>query len=1273
MRTATTLTRLDHEFLLCRGVARPLIIFVLSSTVIFFLTLLTLISAAAPSTFNISGRVRDDSANALGNVAVNLTGAASATTTTDAGGNYSFANLAAGGNYTVTPSSSNFSFSPLNQSFNNLDVDRIGNFVGTGTAVNITGTVTDSNNAAVNNLTISLIKDGTMAGTAQTNALGSYSFGNLPAGASYTVTPTGSLAPSSQSFSSLTTNAIANFKATPSIPSQCNTPSFAVPGFAGVGHPVSVVADDFNGDGKLDLAVTGDCCPFVSILLGTGAGSFSAATEFAVADNRPMSVAAGDLNGDGKLDLAVANYTSNSVSILLGTGTGSFGAFSNFAVSTDPNSNPIFVAIADLNGDGKLDLAVAVERLNSVSILLGTGTGSFGAATTFGVGTQPQSIALGDFNRDGKLDLAIANNGSSNVSILLGDGTGNFGAASNFAVAFGPLAVTVGDFNGDGKLDLAVVNSASANVSILLGTGTGGFSAASNFGVFGLPVSVAAGDFNGDGAPDLAVAGSNHVSILLGTGTGSFNAETSFSTGFGPRFVALGDFNSDGKLDLAVAAEDSNGVSILLNNGPTCNTQTSLTISGQFTDAGSKPLPNVTVTLSGPITRVAQTDVNGNYAFSNLATGGDYAVTIRSHHFIFAPSRADFFNLSSDQTANSSAAPVAVPAPTPSLSDDFNSPTRDPNKWNLGTLTLPAGSVDPQVSTTRINGQLVISPLAQAAGQHYNGYVSANSFDLRNGNVGVEVVKAATGGADTIFAIGSDSDNFFRFLVHTAGAPNLLEPTVKGGNGIEAPLDTTTAQLIFQVKVNGVITTLSINYDPVQHRFMRFRHEPLTNSIIFETSPDGVDYTVQNRVVLQKGVSALTAELSAGTSSPTNPGAAVFDNFALVTSTFQFSAGAYTVSEGDGAFFVTVTRSGSTANAAAVDFATADGTAGQKSKYISAAGTLSFAAGETSKTFRVLIEDNVIAEGDQALNLLLSNPLGSGLNSPARAVLNIADNDTVTPTGNPLDDPVFFVTQHYYDFLSRIADSSGLAFWTAEITQCGSNQPCVRNKRVDVSNAFFYELEFQQTGAYVYRLYRAAYGNNQPFPNPDNSNDTERKKIPDYLHFASDRARVVGGADLAQGQQSLANVFVQRPEFLAKYPANLDGSSFIDAVLNTIKNDLGVDLTAQKPGLLTLFTSGGRGAVMYRLADDNAQTNPVNNRAFIDAEYNRAFVATQYFGYLRRDSDIGGFLFWLGQVSSGPLRDVNKQHAMVCSFVTSAEYQLRFSSVATHTNGECPQ
>jgi phospholipase C len=272
---------------------------------------------------------------------------------------------------------------------------------------------------------------------------------------------------------------------------------------------------------------------------------------------------------------------------------------------------------------------------------------------------------------------------------------------------------------------------------------------------------------------------------------------------------------------------------------------------------------------------------------------------------------------------------------------------------------------------------------------------------------------------------------------------------------------------------------------------------------------------------------------------------------------------------------------------------------------------------------------------------------------------------------NPIDDPGIFVRQQYLDFLSREPDASGLAYWTGQITQCGSSQTCIDNERIVVSNAFFFEQEYQQTGAYVFRLYRGAFGNNQPFPNPDTSNYTEAHKLPSYAVFSQDRAQVVGGANLAQAQQDLANAFVQRPAFQAKYPTSLSGPSFVDAVLTPIGNDLGVDLTSQRDGLIALFNSGGPGAVIYRLADDNAQTNPINNRAFIDEEYDRAFVATQYFGYLLRDSDIAGFSFWLGQISNAPLRDTSKQHAMVCSFVTSAEYQQRFSAVVTHTNAEC--
>jgi hypothetical protein len=691
-------------------------------------------------------------------------------------------------------------------------------------------------------------------------------------------------------------------------------------------------------------------------------------------------------------------------------------------------------------------------------------------------------------------------------------------------------------------------------------------------------------------------------------------------------------------------------------------------ISGKVTATNNAPLANVSVTLSGTLTRIAQTDVNGNYLFDNLTQGGNYSVVASSSYYVFTPPRFDFNALSGSQTANFAQVPNAVPAPTPPFSDDFNTGTRDATKWNIGTATQPAGAFDPLVTVVQQGGQLVITPRNDVAGLHYNGYVSVNAFDLTNGTAGVEVVQPATGGADTIFAIGRDDENFFRFVVRDGGSG----PSLPIGN---RRTDTGVTLLIFQVKVAGVLNSLSIEYNPVLHRFMRFRHEPATNSIVFETSPDNVNFTVQNRVVLTKGVSALTAELSAGTSSSTSSTPAILDNFSLVPATFQFSSGTYSASEGDGSIQLTVTRSGDTTNAGSVDFATSDDSAGQRTKYILTAGTLSFASGETSKTFVVLLEDNNIVDGNQTFNVTLSQAVGLGLNSPGRAIVTIVDNDTAPPTTNPLDDAQFFVKQHYYDFLSRIPDPSGLTYWTGQITQCGSDQACVRTKRVDVSNAFFYELEYQQTGSYAYRLYRAAYGNHQPSPNPDaNPNfPGENLKLPSYAVFARDRAQVVGGTSLAQSQLDLANAFVQRPEFVAKYPASLStAAQFVDAVLATIQNDLAVDLSSERSALITLFNHGGRGEVMYRLVDDNLQTNPVNNRLLIDAEYNRAFVATQYFGYLRRDADIGGLLFWLGQVSSAALRDVPKQHAMVCSFITSDEYQQRLSSVVTHHNSECP-
>jgi hypothetical protein len=168
----------------------------------------------------------------------------------------------------------------------------------------------------------------------------------------------------------------------------------------------------------------------------------------------------------------------------------------------------------------------------------------------------------------------------------------------------------------------------------------------------------------------------------------------------------------------------------------------------------------------------------------------------------------------------------------------------------------------------------------------------------------------------------------------------------------------------------------------------------------------------------------------------------------------------------------------------------------------------------------------------------------------------------------------------------------------------------------------------------------------------------------------------VGGSQLAATQLDLATAFAQRPEFVARYPLSMTSAQFVDALLATIQAASGVNMSGQRSNLINVYdeargVAAGRGAVLFRLAEDNQAGNPVNNRVFIDAEYNRAFVATQYFGYLRRDGDLPGLNFWLSVVNQFPLRSPTGQNGMVCAFITSGEYQARFGSYFTRTNAEC--
>jgi len=342
---------------------------------------------------------------------------------------------------------------------------------------------------------------------------------------------------------------------------------------AGVG-PVSVAAGDVNGDGNLDLAVVRspwDTPGGTSVLLGDGGGGFDPPRDVV---GGASYVTLADVTGDGHLDLVQGGGT---VVVVPGNGDGTFRAGSIFHAAGAAWA----VAAADLNADGRADLAVAAG-LSFVTILLNRGDGSMIETPVFANGSGTYSIVAADFDADGNPDVASANSGSNDVSLLMGRGDGSFQPLRNFPVVDGQVAILAADFNGDGRLDLAMAHWGQS-ISVLLGNGDGSFQAARNSLIAGHPKGIATGDFNRDGNLDLAVATwgfgpPGSVSVLLGNGDGTFRTTVSYVGGDYPRAVAAGDFNADGNVDLAVGG--SSTLAIFLGRG-----------DGTFQPGGTLTLP----------------------------------------------------------------------------------------------------------------------------------------------------------------------------------------------------------------------------------------------------------------------------------------------------------------------------------------------------------------------------------------------------------------------------------------------------------------------------------------------------------------------------------------------------------------------------------------------------------------------------------------------------------------------------------------------------------
>lgn len=387
-----------------------------------------------------------------------------------------------------------------------------------------------------------------------------------------------------------------------------------------------------------------------------------------------------------------------------------------------------------------------------------------------------------------------------------------------------------------------------------------------------------------------------------------------------------------------------------------------------------------------------------------------------------------------------------------------------------------------------------------------------------------------------------------------------------------------------------------------------------------------------------------------------------------ITSTVQFSATQFQVTEDCTGVVIGVTRTGATDAVQTVGYVTNESSANQEADFTYAEGNLVFAPGEALKSFTVLITEDAYAEGTESLTLALRSPAGgTSLGNPSLATLVITDDETINGTRNPIDDNATFAAQHYHDFLNRESDSQGLAFWTGQLQLCGSDPVCLDDRRENVSAAFFLSVEFQRTGFLVFRVYKASF----------TDSTTRPRGLPRYTEFLRDTQEVglgiiVGQANweqqLAENTLSFARAWVQSSDFVASFPTSMQAAAYVDGLF---ANSAVVPTTAERSAAIAEF--GGAGV------DGRAKAllSVINSGSVYNRQYNSAIVLMQYIGYLRRNpndapnTSYAGYDFWLNKLDqhSLPGEDMRvdsvalgrvKRAEMIKAFLRASEFRERF-------------
>ena len=828
-------------------------------------------------------------------------------------------------------------------------------------------------------------------------------------------------------------------------------------------------------------------------------------------------------------------------------------------------------------------------------------------------------------------------------------GVPSFTAATYSTRASSPNLVETADLNADGYSDLVVVTSGSSGFDIeagvLINDGAGRFTASTFHTGLGGPKGLTLGDFNGDARPDVAVWGwvTPYVRIHFNDGSGGFGqSATNVELGAGvypspnPRGVMAADVNNDGKDDLLVSIPESSSIRVLLGNGAG-GFAAAAPVGTRVGDAGFDLQDVADVNGDGKLDLLLSS-TNRPQISARLGDGaGGFGPALISDTIVFgarvmpgdfdADGRLDLAYLAivCDGLGSNCNTSIVIAAgdgggrfALKSRADNTNAYTLSVADFNSdGKLDVAYMTLAGTLVVRRGDGLGGLQPAPTAAASELPAKEAAGAAQQQSGLPG-------------IVAADFNKD----------GRPDLATPGVTVYTNRCAAAPSVWGRVTEQGALAGVTVTLSG-----------------AQSATTQTDAGG-NYFIGGLTAGASYVVTPTKEnyrfTPASMSVNSLPAAGQSADFTGTPMTIRFAQFSYIVDEGFNSLKIDVVRGGDTTGPATVRYSTGpfsepqQASASDRSDYTYAAGTLVFAPNETTKSFNILMNDDRLQESWEAFTVVLSDPVGAILGSTARATVNIRDNDLSPPAANPIDESHIFVRQHYHDFLNRVPDQSGLEFWTWEIEQCGADQLCREVRRVNVSAAFFHSIEFQETGYLVYRTHTAAYATGQALDQKTFLRETQEIGL----------GVVVGQgewkAQLEANKQAYVNAFVQRPQFLAAYPLTMSAAQFVDA----LNANTGGSLTQAEHDALVgaLSTGATTRAGALRTVAENAE--------FSRREFNKAFVLTQYFGYLRRgpseapDSDFSGWQFWLAK-----LNEFNGNYVaaeMVKAFITSDEYRKRF-------------